>query len=66
VGLIIGLVLTVAVSFLLRSIVYNISPLNPLSLLLGICIVGSSACLACYIPARRAAKIDPMNVLRCE
>jgi len=65
-GLIIGLILTVAVSFLLRSMVYNISPWNPLSLLLGLCIVGSSACLACYLPARRAAKMDPMEALRYE
>lgn len=66
VGLIIGLIVTAAVSFLLRSMVYNISPWNPWSLLLGLCIVGSSACLACYIPARRAAKIDPMEALRYE
>ena len=65
-GLIIGLILTAAVSFLLRSMVYNISPWNPLSLLLGLCIVGSSTCLACYLPARRAAKIDPMEALRYE
>jgi putative ABC transport system permease protein len=65
-GLIIGLILTAAVSFLMRSMVYNISPWNPLSLLLGLCIVGSSACLACWIPARRAAKIDPMEALRYE
>jgi putative ABC transport system permease protein len=66
VGLIVGLVLTVTVSFLIRSMVYNISPWNPLTLLLGLCIVGSSACLACYIPARRAAKVDPMEALRYE
>ncbi len=66
VGLIIGLVLTAVVSFLLRSMVYNISPWNPFSLLLGLCIVGGSACLACYIPARRAAKIDPMEALKYE
>jgi predicted permease len=66
VGLIIGLVLTAVVSFLLRSMVYNISPWNPLSLLLGLCIVGSSACLACWIPARRAAKTNPMEALRYE
>ncbi len=65
-GLIIGLILTAAVSFLLRSIVYNISPWNPLSLLLGLCIVGSAACLACILPALRATRIDPMETLRYE
>jgi putative ABC transport system permease protein len=65
-GLVIGLTLTAAASFLLRSMVYNISPWNPLSLLLGLCIVGGSACIACFLPARRATKIDPMEALRYE
>jgi putative ABC transport system permease protein len=65
-GLVIGLILTTVASFLLRSMVYNISPWNPLSLLLGLCIVGGSACIACFLPARRATKIDPMEALRYE
>jgi predicted permease len=66
VGLLIGLTLTTAVAFLLRSIVYGISPWNPSSLLLGLCVVGTAACLACTVPALRATRVDPMEALRCE
>ncbi len=65
-GLVIGLMLTVAASFLLRSMVYHISPWNPLSLLLGLTVVSIAACAACILPAMRATKIDPMEALRCE
>jgi putative ABC transport system permease protein len=65
-GLIIGLILTAVVSFLMRSMVYNISPWNPLSLLLGLCLVGAAASLACVLPALRATQIDPMEALRYE
>ncbi len=65
-GLVIGLILTAAVSFLLRSMVFNISPWNPLSLLLGLCVVGTATCLACILPALRATKTDPMEALRYE
>jgi predicted permease len=65
-GLVIGLTLTAGVSFLLRSMVYDISPWNPLSLLFGLCMVGAAACLACILPARRATHVDPMEALRYE
>ena len=65
-GLVIGLTLTAGVSLLLRSVVYDISPWNPLSLLFGLSLVGGTACLACILPARRATRIDPMNALRYE
>jgi len=65
-GLAIGLALTVGSSFLLRSAAYGVDPLNPLLLFLGIIVVGSATVTACLLPARRAAKVDPMVALRYE
>jgi len=65
-GLLTGLGMTIGLSFFLNSIVYNMSPLHPQSLFLGLGLVGGAACLACLLPARRATLIDPMTALRCE
>jgi len=65
-GLAIGLALTTASSFLLRSAVYGVDPLDPLLLFVGLVVVGSAAVVACLLPARRAARVDPMKALRCE
>lgn len=65
-GLALGLALTAALSFVLRSLVYDISPWNPLSLLLGLCVIVGAAGMACILPARRATRIDPMEALRYE
>jgi putative ABC transport system permease protein len=66
VGLAIGLVVTAALSFLLRSAAYGVDPLDPRLLFVGLVVVGSAAGAACLLPARRAARIDPMAALRCE
>jgi putative ABC transport system permease protein len=65
-GLAVGLALTVASSLLLRSAVYGVDPLNPVVLLIGLVVVGCAAALACLLPARRAAKVNPMEALRAE
>lgn len=65
-GLIAGLGLTVCLSFFFHSIVYDMSPLHPQSILLGFGLAGGVACLACLLPIRRASKVDPMITLRYE
>ena len=65
-GLVIGLGFTTALSIFLRSLVYSMSPLRPLSLLLGLGIITVIMCLACLLPIRRVIKADPMEVLRYE
>ncbi|MFZ0429891.1 MAG: ABC transporter permease [Acidobacteriota bacterium] len=66
VGLAGGLGLTLALSFILRSLVYGISPLSPASIFVGLGIVAVVALGACALPAWRASRVDPMDALRTE
>jgi len=65
-GTAIGLLGYVAVNRFLRSLVFDISPLDPVSLVLGPAVLLVVATLACWLPARRAATVDPMEALRTE
>ena len=65
-GVVIGIVCCAATSSILSSVLYGISPRDPVSFLLVPGFLLIIALLASYLPARRAAKIDPMGVLRYE
>jgi ABC-type antimicrobial peptide transport system permease subunit len=65
-GTVAGLLGYVAVSRLLRGFVFDISPLDPASLLIGPFVLPAVATLACWLPARRAARVDPLEALRNE
>jgi predicted permease len=66
VGLIIGLGLGLVVAKVSASMLYGISPTDPLSIVVTVVLLGAASLLAGYIPARRAVKIDPMEALRYE
>jgi putative ABC transport system permease protein len=66
VGLAAGLVLAGALSRLLESQLYEVSPLDPAAFLAAALVLFGTATLACWVPARRATRIDPMEALRHE
>ncbi len=65
-GITIGIGGALASATALRAMVYDINTLNPVSLAAAGGAVVLAAALACYIPARRATKVTPMEALRCE
>jgi putative ABC transport system permease protein len=65
-GLLVGLAAGVAIATALRSLLYGITPADPLSLGVVAALLLFTAGMACYIPARRAARLDPMLALRHE
>jgi hypothetical protein len=66
VGLGLGLVATLGLSRFLGDILYDVSPTDPLTFAgVGLFLIAVGT-LACYVPARRAARVDPMVALRCE
>jgi predicted permease len=65
-GLAVGLLLGSGIARLIHSVFYGINPVDPISILVTVALLGTASLLAGYIPARRAAKIDPMEALRYE
>jgi putative ABC transport system permease protein len=64
IGVAIGLGASLGVTRLLRGLLYDISPADPLTLLGSAAVLLGVALLASWLPARRAASIDPGSVLR--
>ena len=63
-GLAIGLSGAVLLMRSLRTLLFEIGPADPLTLLAVAAILTSTSLLACYVPARRAMKVDPVKALR--
>jgi predicted permease len=66
IGIVCGLVGAFAVMRLMASLLFNVSPLDPVTygaVTIGVVV---TAYLACYLPSRRAATIDPVDALRAE
>jgi predicted permease len=65
-GAAIGLVGAFAASHLMSGFIYGVTATDPLSYVAAILVAVSVALLACFIPARRATKVDPLVALRYE
>lgn len=65
-GVTVGLFTAILLSRFVESLLFEVSPTDPATLA-GLAIaLGAVAMLACYVPARRAARVDPNEALRCE
>jgi len=66
IGLAIGLSASLAVNRLLESMLVQVSPSDPITLLVASGVLILAAMLGCLIPARRAIRVDPADALRHE
>jgi len=66
VGVVIGLGAAAALSLVMRSLLYGVSPLDPVTFAGVPVVLAACAAFASYLPARRAAAVDPVDALRAD
>jgi putative ABC transport system permease protein len=66
IGLGVGTVLSVAVATLMRGVLYGVTPTDPQTYVGVFALLGCVSLIACYLPARRAARVNPVQALRQE
>jgi ABC-type antimicrobial peptide transport system permease subunit len=66
IGIAFGLAASLGAARLMASLLYKVSPIDPLTYTTIPFVIALVAWLACYLPSRRAATVDPVNALRAE
>ena len=61
-----GMIATLAATRAIRSMLFGVTPLDPVSFAAAPAVLATVALLACYLPARRATRVDPLTALREE
>jgi hypothetical protein len=65
-GIAAGLLCSIAVARLLRSVLFDVSPVDPATLALAVLALAAVSIAAAFVPARRAGAIDPIEAMRAE
>jgi ABC-type antimicrobial peptide transport system permease subunit len=65
-GVAVGLPMVFAVTRLASTLLFGLTPTDPISLLMAALLMLAVAMVAGYLPSRRATRVDPMVALRCE
>jgi len=66
VGILVGIAFALALTRLMSSLLFEVSPTDPATFATVALLLASVGLLACYLPARRATRVDPMIALRYE
>lgn len=66
IGLVLGLIGAGALTRFVRAMLFDVSPFDPATFATISAILAAVAFLACYVPAQRATRVDPLVVLREE
>jgi putative ABC transport system permease protein len=65
-GVVLGLAGSLALLRTISSLLFQVTPGDPVTLIAVAVFLTAVALIACYVPARRATRVDPMAALRCE
>jgi putative ABC transport system permease protein len=66
IGVVVGVAVSLVVNRTLQSELVRVSPTDPITVVVACAVLAISAALGCWIPARRAMRVDPVSALRHE